>query len=212
MDRTQAGIPVDDELVATFAASMIRAGSVLAAMSGRPIRISTPSVRRCLPGEIVAMAGGAEAVVVAVYLGMFGGLAGHALLVLEPDCARRLAGLLLDGLGVEAVEGATDGNALGAIERSALGEIGNVVVSAFLNELGHRAPRAIQPTPPQVIVEMAGAVVDAVVLDVLGNSDRVLAGHTVFHDGEDLIQALLLILPQVDSLEALVAGRARRTA
>jgi chemotaxis protein CheC len=197
----------DDELLAeTLSAAMVRASDVLAEMSGRPIRISTPSIDRCSPDDVAHMAGGAEVVVVAVYLGILGALSGHALLLLEPDSARRLAGFLLDSVGsgrpVES-EGAVDLDDLG---RSALGEIGNVTVSAFLNELGRRSSLAILTTPPQVVVEMAGAVIDAAVSDVVGEQDRVLAAHTIFHDGEDRIHALLLVLPELGSLQRLLTA------
>jgi chemotaxis protein CheC len=197
----------DDELLAeTLSAAMVRAGDVLAEMSGRPIRISAPSVRRCSPDEVVRMAGGAELIVVAVYLGISGALSGHALLILEPDSARRLAGFLLDDLGARRRAGATEAIELDTLERSALGEIGNVAISAFLNDVGRHASLAVLPTPPQVVVEMAGAVIDAAVSDVVGDQDRVLAAHTIFHDGADRIHALLLVLPELGSLQRLLTA------
>lgn len=198
--------PGETDLVATFATAMLEAGRVLAEMSGRPIRISAPSVRHCPPDEVVAMVGGPQKIVVGVYLGVFGALSGHALLVLEPNCAHRLAGLLLESLDGARIGGPLDTGALAEIEASTLGEIGNVTVSAFLNTLALGSPAPLQPTPPQVVVEMAGAIVDAVVVDLLVDRDRVLAAHTVFHDGDEEVQALLLILLQPSELQDLLAA------
>jgi chemotaxis protein CheC len=204
---------LDEAALATrFTGAMVCAGEALAEMSGRPIRIATPSVRPCSPDEVVAMAGGPEAIVVGVYLGVSGGLQGHALLVLEPGSARRLAALLLDGLADDEPAAEPEAGQLGELERSALGEIGNVTISAFLNEIGRRSANPIQPTPPQVVVEMAGAIVDGILLDLLGSTERVLAAHTVFHDGDDRIHALLLVLPDPARLPELLADRPRPSA
>jgi chemotaxis protein CheC len=90
------------------------------------------------------------------------------------------------------------------LELSALQEAGNVTISAFLNELGTHLNEPVMPTPPQVVVEMAGAVLDAVLLDLVSDADQVLAAKTTFSEGGQAIDGTLLVLPRADSLRVLL--------
>lgn len=193
-------------LARTFSRAMTRAGEALGEMSGRHITVDTPDVRFCRPDEVVALAGGPDAILVGIYLGITGSLSGHAVLLLAPDGARRLARLLLDGFvdpagSTEAPDGSL---AFDAMEVSALQEVGNVTLGAFLNEIGRHLEEAVQPTVPQAIVEMAGAILDAILIDLVGEADEFLAARTMFREGGDAIDGTLLVLPRPASLTTLV--------
>ena len=60
------------------------------------------------------------------------------------------------------------------------------------------------PTPPQVVIEMAGAVLDAVLLDLVSDADQVLAAKTTFSEGGRDIDGSLFVLPRADSLRVLL--------
>jgi chemotaxis protein CheC len=191
----------------TFGRALKRAGEALGSMSGQVINVETPLVRRCSAADILAMAGGPESIVLAVYVGIFGSLEGHSLLIFSPTDAHHLAEILLAGLlgpGELPMESTTDLLTYDELELSALQEAGNVTISAFLNELGMHLHEPVQPTPPQVVVEMAGAVLDAVLLDLVSDVDQVLAAKTTFSEGGRAIDGTLLVLPRPDSLQVLL--------
>jgi chemotaxis protein CheC len=201
---TEAG---EHAVAGTFGRAMVRAGEALGSMSGNPIQVQTPMVRRCGADEVLVMAGGPEAIVLAVYVGITGSLQGHALLLLSPEDAHRLAGILLTGLlgpGELPMEVSDDPLAFDELEMSALQEAGNVTISAFLNELGMHLHEPVMPTPPQVIVEMVGAVMDAVLLDLVADGNQVLAAKTVFSEGGLAIDGSLFVLPRAESLQVLL--------
>jgi hypothetical protein len=75
----------------TFGKAMKRAGEALGSMSGQVIEVQTPMLKRCSAADVLAMAGGPESVVLAVYVGINGSLEGHALLLFSPADAHRLA-------------------------------------------------------------------------------------------------------------------------
>jgi chemotaxis protein CheC len=193
-------------LAQTFSRAMQRAGEALGEMSGRSVAVDAPDVRFCGPDAIVRMAGGPDAIVVGVYLGITGSLTGHAVLLLEPEGARRLARLLLDGFVEPATEVvAPDGTlSFDPMEVSALQEVGNVTLGAFLNEIGRHLDEAVQPTVPQAIVEMAGAILDAILLDLVSEADEFLAARTTFREGGESIDGTLLVLPRPAALSVLV--------
>jgi chemotaxis protein CheC len=191
----------------TFRRAMKRAGEVLGSMSGNVIEIEAPLIQRCSVNEVLTMAGGAESVVLAVYVGIYGSIEGHAVLLFSPQDAHRLARILLAGLlgpGELPVEATGDVLAYDELELSALQEAGNVTISAFLNELGMHLHEPVQPTPPQIVIEMAGAVLDAVLLDLVGDADQLLAAKTTFTEGGRAIDGTLLVLPRADSLRVLL--------
>jgi chemotaxis protein CheC len=193
-------------LAHTFARAMTRAGEALGTMSGHELAVSAPDVRFCRAQDVVQMAGGPDTIVVAIYLGITGSLQGHAILLLPPEGAHRLADVLLDGFIEPAQPSvlAADPLAFGELELSALQEVGNVTLGAFLNEIGRHLQEAVQPTVPQAIIEMAGAILDTILLDLVADTDEVLAAQTTFHEGDNHIEGALLVLPRPDSLAVLV--------
>jgi chemotaxis protein CheC len=191
----------------TFGRAMKRAGEALGSMSGQVIDVQTPLLQRCTADEVLTMAGGAESVILAVYVGIFGSIKGHAVLLFSPLDAHRLAQILLAGLlgpGELPMEASSDVLSYDELELSALQEAGNVTISAFLNELGMHLHEPVQPTPPQVVIEMAGAVLDAVLLDLVSDADQMLAAKTTFSEGGRAIDGTLLVLPRADSLRVLL--------
>lgn len=183
-------------LKTTFSRAMVRAGEALGEMSGHEIAVDAPDVRRCTAADVITLAGGPSAVVVGVYVGIMGSLSGHALLILPPDGARRLARILLDGISEPADVEAGDPLAFGDLELSALQEVGNVTISAFLNEIGRHLAEPVTPTVPQAVVEMAGAILDGVLMDLMMESDQILAARTTFREGDVKVDGALLILPR----------------
>jgi chemotaxis protein CheC len=193
-------------LAHTFARAMVRAGEALGTMSGHELAVSAPDVRFCRAQDVVQMAGGPDTIVVAIYLGITGSLQGHAILLLPPEGAHRLADVLLAGF-VDPVEPSlirAEPLAFGELELSALQEVGNVTLGAFLNEIGRHLQEPVQPTVPQAIIEMAGAILDTILLDLVADSDEILAARTTFHEGDNEIEGALLVLPRPDSLAVLV--------
>jgi len=191
----------------TFARAMKRAGEALGSMSGQVIDVQTPLIKRCSAADVLEMAGGAESVVLAIYLGITGSLQGHALLLFAPPDAHRLAQILLAGLlgpGELPFDPTADELVFDELEASALQEAGNITISAFLNEIGMHLHEPVQPTPPQLIIEMAGAVLDAVLLDLVTEADQVLAAKTTFSEGGRAIDGTMFVLPRPDSLQVLL--------
>lgn len=201
---SQAGQSV---VAGTFTRAMKSAGEALASMSGRTIEVETPVLSRCTPKDVLTMAGGPETVILAVYVAIFGSLKGHALLLLAPQDAHRLASILLTGLlGSEGLpeKAADDPLVFDDLELSALQEAGNVTISAFLNEIGMHLHEPVQPTPPQIVIEMAGAVLDGVLLDLVADADQILAARTTFTERGRVIDGTLFVLPRAESLPVLL--------
>lgn len=198
----------EQALERTFERAMGAAGRALAEMSGQAIQVIATEVARTTARHVVDAAGGAGTVVVAIYLGITGSVDGHALLILQPDGARRLAGLLLDGFATPTT---VEFDELGLpnldeLELSALREVGNVTVGAFLNEVGRHLVEPVVVTVPVAVTDMAGAILDGVLADLTTDADEILAARTSFINGGDTIEGAVLVLPRQESLATLTSA------
>ena len=189
----------------SFERAMGAAGRALAEMSGQAIHVVATEVARTNARHVVDAAGGAGTLVVAIYLGITGSLDGHAVLVFRPDGARRLAALLLDGFAPPATMVYDDTGLpdLEELELSALQEVGNVTIGAFLNDVGRHLDQPVVVTVPVAVSDMAGAILDGVLADLTADVDEVLFARTSFINNGDTIEGAVLVLPRPASLEAL---------
>jgi chemotaxis protein CheC len=137
------------------------AATALSSMLGRPVDISVPSATAVPLADAVDAAGPAESEVTAVVLPIFGDFDGIVLLLFPPDDAAALCNLL----GVEADS---------EFGLSALGEIGNILGSAYVGALGMMTGLSLEPRPPQTVIDMLGAVVSSVLATGAESSDVAL--------------------------------------
>jgi len=186
-------------------AGMERAAQGLTEMLGSPVAIVDFAVKTMPIAEVTSYAGDPEMEMVGIYLLIKGGLEGQALLLLHPASARHLTRLLLaDELG----SGSDNGNErlatrLSSLETSALAEVGNLMVSYFLNKVASALgrPRLLYPSPPALMVDMLGAMLDVIATPLAAMSDDLLViacglvTEGVEKEGK-LIQVHFWILPE----------------
>jgi len=125
------------------------AATALSSMLGRPIDVSVPSALALPLADAVDAAGEPDATVTAVVLPIFGDLSAVVLLLFPPHDAEVLCSLL----GVEADS---------EYGLSALGEIGNILGSAYVGALGSMTGLHLEPKPPETATDMLGAIVASV--------------------------------------------------
>lgn len=184
----------DSQLEHVFSAAMESAARALSGMVGRPIAISTPRIERVPISQAAAYAGGPETEMVGVYLLLEGDMPGQAILMFTLSDALSLVDFLL---------GAPPGTStqLGEMERSALAEVGNLAVSHFLNTVAELTETSVRPSPPAVMVDMLGAILDVVATSVAAVSDDMVIVETAFEEPEWTMQAPFWVLPTMMSLD-----------
>lgn len=201
----QTAVLSEAELAAC--ASLLRKGSTnavagLSQMLGQPYSVRAISARRMPARETVNLVGGREKTVVGVYLAISGDASGHMLLMYKPQTAYSL---------VDCLMGNTPGTCtrLGEMEGSAIGEMGNIVGAFFLNALSDATGLNLQPSPPAVMLDRAGSIMDALTPHILESSDTAVVLETTF--GAELTQATgaFFVLPTVSFIRALLSRGAR---
>ncbi len=166
-------------------------------MIGRKIEVNNPSLELVPLLTIPRMVGGVEDDAVGVYLRFDGDMPGQIMMVIPYQKALELSDLLM-GLP----QGSTQ--TLGSIERSALGELGNLCGSFFLNSIAKTIGASFRPSPPAVMVDMVGAILDIVVATVGGVSEHVLLVHANFIEGSRFVETNFWVIPDMKAFNNII--------
>jgi chemotaxis protein CheC len=188
MNQIWSGFMPDSRLESLLQTAMEHAAHGLSDMVGGVITINVPKVESLPIGQIPDFAGDPETEIVGVYLLIEGDFTGQVILMLPLSEAHCLVDLLLD-----EPPGTT--TCLGELERSALAEAGNLTASYFLNEIAALTKISSRPSPPAVIVDMLGTIVDLVTTPIALFSDTLLIAETVFQVSGQTVLAYFWVLP-----------------
>ena len=168
------------------------ASTALSSMLGRSVDISVPKARALPIAEAVEAAGPVEQEITGIVLGIVGDMQGTVLLLVPPADADAMCRML----GVEP----DDEFAL-----SALGEIGNIVGTSYINALAGMTGMDIEPTPPGTTTDMLGALVSTVLAGAAMSGDvALMLDSNLVVEGEDCSISFLLV-PDQGGVEVLLA-------
>jgi chemotaxis protein CheC len=157
------------------------ASTALSIMLGRAVDISVPSAEALPFADAVDAVGPAERVITGVVIEITGEMEATVLLLVGERDAATLCGLL--GLHPDD-----------ELAASALGEIGNIIGTSYINALAAMTGLAIEPEPPQAATDMLGAIVETVLAGRASGDDLALVLDSDLEvEGEDCAIAFLLV-------------------
>jgi len=186
------------EMLNTIASEGIKnAADGFSGMVGRRIEVSNPEIELVPLLTIPKIVGGLEDDAVGVYLRFEGDMMGQIMMIIPHQKALELVDLLM---GLE--KGTTIH--LGSLERSALGELGNLCGTFFLNSIAKTVGASFRPSPPAIMVDMLGAILDIVVATAGGVNEHVLLMHANFMDGIRFVETNFWVIPDMKALNNLL--------
>lgn len=163
-----------------------RAGRGLSGLVGQEIAIHVPSVRPGTRVDACNALGGEETTVFGAYLSFNGDITGHVVLLFPVEHALACVDLMSgQSVGTTTVPA-------GAAE-SAMGELGNIVGSAFINALADHTNLILHPSPPTILHDMAIAIVESVYAEVRSQDGDAIIVDTVFEDANGLNAGMLIL-------------------
>lgn len=169
----------------------------LSEMIGQDITVSSFALKRVAVTELADVVGGAETDAVGIYLTVTGAANGHLMLIYDPSIAYAFVDLLMG----QPIETTTELDEMG---RSALGEMGNIIGAFFLNAIADATGLELSPSPPAVMTDMAGALLDVVTAEILMRQDDTYLAETTFATSEGQIEGQFMVIPSEEFLEALL--------
>jgi chemotaxis protein CheC len=162
--------------------------SGLSQMVNRDFKITALSIEEVSMRNAANLIGKAEDKVIGVYLLFSGNTSGQILLAFDPNTAYELVDM---AMSVEM--GST--KSLGEMERSVLGEMGNIVGTFFLNGVADCVGLRLMPSPPAVVEDMAGAVIGSVLAEAFDVSESLFVIKLLFSSPSKEIEGRFLVLP-----------------
>jgi len=173
------------------------AATALSQMLQRRVQITLPEVRIMGYNEAIEWIGGPEAITAGVLVKISGQMNGVMLSIQSLE----FVNLVLDSMLDEKIK---DYEELKELERSALIEIGNIMISTFINALSGLADINLELTGPCLTVDMQGAILAVPMAEYGGQTDYLMTigGNFVCEDKE--VPCRLLLSPDIRSLNFLL--------
>lgn len=166
------------------------ATTALSQMLDIKLDMHVPEVKLLDFKDVGAAMGGADQIMVGIYLMVEGDIDGSMMFLLDSPSARKLVNILL--------QKQSDALTFDDIELSALKEIGNIITGAYLNSLSLMTNLTMTPTVPYIAVDMAGAILSVPAIEFGTDADQILLIDTQFVSDEKL-EGYFLMLPNMDS-------------
>ena len=173
------------------------AATALSKMLGCPVRIEMPEVRIMGYNEAIEWIGGPEVVTAGVLARVEGEINGIMLSVQKMEFIN-LALERVIGRKVERYEG------LNELDISALLEVGNIMICAFIIAVAGLTNMTIKLSVPAFAIDMQGAIIAVPMAEFGGQSDYIMAiGADMICEG-DTVPCRILLSPDIRSLNFLL--------
>ena len=185
-----------DILKETSNIGMGHAATALSQMIGHPVKLRVPHVTITEISQVPEYLGGAEKMMIGITLQVLGDARGSIMLLFPQESAHRLLCNLIGDQGKVLI--------MNEVAISALKEVGNILASAYLSALGSMLHKTLIPSVPLLAYDMAGAVVDYVLIDLSKSSDQAMLVETDFigESSSDLaIKGHFFLIPDPSTLD-----------
>ena len=173
------------------------AATALSQLLDRKITIVVPRILFLPIEQVPEAVGGVDKLVAGLMLRVLGDLPSNIIFIFSQKDAMALASLLT-GKPVSSSSIMTD------LERSALKEVGVILANAYLGALGSFVGLGLVPTVPELIVDMAGAIVDYILIELSCKSEFALLVESEFQEPTTSVTGHFFLIPNPDGLELIL--------
>lgn len=173
------------------------AATALSQLVNKKVTIIVPDILFLPLEKVPQIVGGPDRLVTGLLLRVLGDLPSTLLFVFSQRDALLLTSLVTH----KQISG---NSIMGDLERSALKEIGVVLASAYLGALSSFVGMGLVPTVPELIVDMAGAMVDYILIELSCTSRFALLIKSEFHEQTYSVTGHFFLIPDPTALEILL--------
>ena len=175
------------------------AATALSQVLNKKIDMNVPKVSIIPIEDVPDLVGGPDALIAAVFLRVYGKAPGNILFLMPKENAFYM---------VDDLMGKPHGSTqeLGEMEVSALKEVGNILTGSYLNSFFHFTNISMIPSIPSLALDMAGAILNVVLVQLGQMGDQALVIETEFLAEDDGINGHFFLVPDPGSLAILIKG------
>ena len=175
------------------------ATTALAKMMNMKIDMNVPRVDLPYFTNLPDIFGSPEEVLAGILVQLDGDIKGMMMFLVKEKSAHNLVNSLMGGMIQSSGDGFSD------MELSALGEIGNIIIGAYLSAMSNLTSLKISSSVPYISIDMAGALLSVPAIEFGKLGDKVLLIETQF--GElDFVNGYFLMVPELESYDAILSS------
>ncbi|MCL1982336.1 MAG: chemotaxis protein CheC [Clostridiales bacterium] len=174
------------------------AATALSSLLSQQVKIDVPNVTLMEYSSAIEILGGPETIACGIMVRLSGDMNGIILYLQELD----FINVVLKSVFNKTVDRYDE---LGEMETSALIEIGNIGISSYINSLAAFARMDVQLSVPAFCINMAGAMITVPMTEIGYESNKIMLLDGNFKCGGQKVSSKLLLVPDVQSLSALLA-------
>ena len=173
------------------------AATSLSKMLDTTINMAVPRVRILDISDAATALGGPENPVVGILTKFQGDIDGIMMFIIS----QTFAGAVLKSLlGVQRVSY----HSLSELELSAISEIGNIMIAAYLGSISTLSQMKVKTSVPAVAVDMVGALLSVPAIEMSSVSDKVIFIEDDFLGSDSQITSNMMMVPDMESLGRLM--------
>ncbi len=173
------------------------AATSLSSMLNTNVLINLPEVKIANFSDAIYTLGDPEEAVIAVFSEFQGEFDGIMMFILRMDFANNITKSMMN-------KEADDYSQLDEISLSAITEVGNILMSSYVNSLASFTNFDIKMSTPAVSINMLGGLLNVAMVEVGYEADKLLLVKGQFKVGEIEHNASLLLVPSIPSLNNLM--------
>ena len=172
------------------------AATTLSQMLGSTVQMSVPAIKAIDISELGAYMGEESAAMVAFELQGEIQHGGYIIFYISKESAIRLTNTMLGMTDMDRI--------MNEMDESALIEVGNIMVSAFLDATAELLGFIMLPSPPALSLDMAHATMATLIAQLGEDVDEVLLFSTELVCEEHKIDSDIIMLPEAATLARIV--------
>jgi chemotaxis protein CheC len=175
------------------------AATALSQLLDRKISIVVPRILFLPIEEVPQAVGGDDKLVAGLMLRVLGDLPSNIIFIFSQRDAVILASMIT-GRQV------TESTVITDLERSALKEVGVILANAYLGALGSFVGLGLVPTVPELIIDMAGAIVDYILIELSCKSEYALLVESEFQEPSASVKGHFFLIPNPEGLQLIIGA------
>lgn len=172
------------------------AATALSQLFKTKIEMAVPEIFFVPLEEVPKVAGGADELVVGLVIQILGDLPSVILLIFSHQDAKGLASLMTGKN--------RNGGVITEIERSSLKEIGVILANAYLGALAAFVRWGLVPRVPELIEDMAGAMLDYLLIELSNYSQYALLIKSEFKEETTRVVGNFFLIPNPEGLKLIL--------
>lgn len=175
------------------------AATALSVMLSQRVDIRVPRAQLCEYSQICDILHGPENVVAGLLVGICGDMKGFIMLVMEEKYAQKFADMILAGM----TEGLSEAE-VKEMQISSIKEMANILIGSYITAISSLTGLTIDASVPDLVFDMAGAVLNLVAVVYGEIGDRILSMETEFIEDTESLYGHFFLIPDIESYNTLI--------